>query len=430
MKNLVLFPLWQIDPQEYDAVCAYLRLTPKAQLYDHISGYLAGAPFRFPRPGAFSRFLAKPRLTGWRIARLDLATKLFVPDHPIRHVLNCVIAVHECDGQGYREMAASPRGWNTVASILAWMAGFAVNLAITMSWLGWQLVSYIPRMPFSVDNSLAGKRTLVSGVSHGLGRDLMLCCLERGAEVIGIVRNRESRDALEAELPANAPVTLLVADLSQPGALVAALAAAKIPAASLAVAILCAAVKHDGKSALSLAHLRDTFQVNFFSIVEFAGWLCGSGTREIETPPRTQPESEGRQNQSVGPEPSPSRIESKDGGPLSPATALVLVSSMGRWHGMHFSSGYNASKAALSIWGESLEMELRQHGRRRFTVTIVEPGLFASGMTRPTPLTRMLFASRQQVASRIISGALAGRKAIRPPFAFALLTWGSLPDGS
>ena len=123
------------------------------------------------------------------------------------------------------------------------------------------------------------------------------------------------------------------------------------------------------------------------------------------------------------PEPSPSPVERDDGRCLSSATALVLVSSMGRWHGMHFSSGYNASKAALSIWGESLEMELRRHESRRFTVTIVEPGLFASGMTRPTPLTRLLFASRRQVASRIVSGALAGRKAIRPPFAFALLTW-------
>ena len=423
MKNHVLFPLWQIDPQEYAAVCAHLSLTPKAHLYEHISGYLASAAFRFHRLSEFSRFLAKPRLTQWRIARLDLATKLFIPDHPLRHILNCVIAVHECDGQGYREMAASPRGWNAAASILGWMAGFVFNLAITSAWLGWQLMSYIARMPFNVSDSLAGKRTLISGVSHGLGRDLMLHCLEHGAEVIGIVRSPESRDALKAELPSNARITLLIADLSQPGALVAALVNAQISATSVAVAILCAAVKHEGKSVLSLAELRDTFQVNFFSIVEFADWLCGARGREIETLSHLRAESEGAEDQSDGPEPAPSPVEKDDGRGSSPTTALVLVSSMGRWHGMHFSSGYNASKAALSIWGESLEMELRQRGNRRFTVTIVEPGLFASGMTRPTPLTRLLFASRRQVASRIVSGALAGRKAIRPPFAFALLTW-------
>jgi short-subunit dehydrogenase len=57
---------------------------------------------------------------------------------------------------------------------------------------------------------------------------------------------------------------------------------------------------------------------------------------------------------------------------------------MGRWHGMHFSCGYNASKAALSIWGESLDMELRRRAGRKFTVTVVEPGMFASGCA-PTP---------------------------------------------
>ena len=91
---------------------------------------------------------------------------------------------------------------------------------------------------------------------------------------------------------------------------------------------------------------------------------------------------------------------------------------------MHSSSGYNASKAALSIWGESLDMELRQSRDRRFTVTIVEPGMFESGMTQQTPLTRLLSVSRREVAGRIISGTLAARKSIRPPLWFALLTWG------
>ena len=96
---------------------------------------------------------------------------------------------------------------------------------------------------------------------------------------------------------------------------------------------------------------------------------------------------------------------------------------MGRWHGMHFVCGYNASKAALSIWGESLDMELRRPGNRRFAVTIVEPGIFESGMSRHTALTRFLFVPRRDVAQRIVSGALAGERAIRPPVWFALLTW-------
>src|SRR6266478_2896153 len=68
----LLFPLWQIDAQEYQAVCAYLRLTPDARLYDHLSRYLAEAPFRFPHPVGFSRYLAcalrSPRLGGHSVS--------------------------------------------------------------------------------------------------------------------------------------------------------------------------------------------------------------------------------------------------------------------------------------------------------------------------------------------------------------------------
>jgi hypothetical protein len=69
-------------------------------------------------------------------------------------------------------------------------------------------------------------------------------------------------------------------------------------------------------------------------------------------------------------------------------------------------------------------MELRQSRDRRFTVTIVEPGMFESGMTEQTPLTKLLSVSRREIAGRIVSAALAGRKSIRPPLWFALVTWG------
>src|SRR5258706_7724275 len=200
----LLFPLWQIDVQEYHAVCAYLLVTPEARLYDRLSRYLADAPFRFPRPGGFSRYLAKARLTGFRIGRLDPLTKLFLPGHPLRHVLNGVIALHECDPRGYRELAVAPLGWRALLAVFVQALGFAVNLAISLPWLVWQSIGYVAGAPFRAADDVAGKRVLITGVSRGLGRDLMLRCLEGGAEVIGIVRNRDSRDRLEAELPARA----------------------------------------------------------------------------------------------------------------------------------------------------------------------------------------------------------------------------------
>ena len=409
----VLFPLWQIDLQEYEAVCAHLGMTPKQHLYDKLSGYLAEAPFRFRCPRGFSLYLAGRRLTRWRIAVMDVVTKLILPGHPIRHVLNGTMALHECDGPAYAEMAQTPVGWAVLPKALFGAFAYAARFTVAMPWLGWQFVAYKVRMIARPSEELASKRILVTGVNRGLGRDLMLHCLERGAEVIGTVRTEQALESVRSWLPRRAPATLLVADLSQPGSLIEAVRTARIPAESLRMAILSAGVKHDGDSVLALASLRDTFQVNYFSAAEFASWFCDptAGTIGAAISPLAAEYDKTVAMASAGPR---TRVENR---------SLVVVSSMGRWHGMHSSAGYNASKAALSIWAESVDMERRRSGSRSLSVTIVEPGMFESGMTRATSLTQWLFVSRREVASRIVAGALAGRATMRPPLWFAILTW-------
>jgi NAD(P)-dependent dehydrogenase (short-subunit alcohol dehydrogenase family) len=310
-------------------------------------------------------------------------------------VLNAVVALHECDGQGYREMAAAPTGWRLALAGIGWGLGFALSAAVTVPWLGWHGLIYILRAPFRSPASLAGSRALITGVNRGLGRDLMLECLEQGASVVGTVRTAETRDAVVASLPRQAPLTLLVADLSSPGAIEASLSAAQISAGSIDLAILNAGVKQAGASVLALPQLRETFQVNLFSAAEVAAWLRRPDGQAAPGPAEAPP----------------------------PAAALVVVSSMGRWHGMHFTGGYNASKAGLSIWAESLEMETRLSEGRPLRVTVVEPGMFDSGMTRKRGLAQLLLAPRRAVARRILAGALRGRRTLRPPLWFALLTW-------
>lgn len=414
----ILFPLWQVDESEYRAVCAHLGLTPDARLYERLSRYLAEAPCRFAPPKGFARYLAGRRLSGFRIRRMDAMTKLFLPGHPLRHLLNGVVALHECDGRGYRELSRAPVGAAAWRSLFALTARIGFDLAVSLPWLAWQWVGYIAVAKRRSFDDLRGARILITGVHRGLGRDLTLRCLERGAEVIGVVRDAASRDALRADLPARARLTLVAADLSRPGMLAAALEENHIAPQSVTMVIVSAGTKHDGSSVLALTELRDTFEVNFFAPAELIGWLCGpdatvehlSGDESVDST-RTlhRADAAGR--------------AAADTAQMSVTTRVVLISSMGRWHGMPFSGGYNASKAALSIWGESLDLELRRRGKDRYTVTVVEPGIFASGMTRPTGLTRALFVSRAQVAERILNGALAGRATVRPPRWFALLTW-------
>jgi NAD(P)-dependent dehydrogenase (short-subunit alcohol dehydrogenase family) len=428
----LLFPLWQVEYQEYQATCAHLGLTPEARLYERLSTYLASAPFLFDRPRGFSLFLAQLRLNRFRIARLDLTTKLFLPRHPLRHVLNGVIALHECDASGYRQMAATPTGWAAPLSVLGWMVGFALSLAITIPWLCWQFSAYMASAPFRPREDLSGKRVLITGVGRGLGWDLLLQCLEQGAEVIGIARNQDAVQGLQAKLPESAPVKLLAADLSQPEALVASLNEAQIPPSAIDIAILCAGVKYPGTSVLALPQLRDTFQVNLFSAAEFAAWFCGTADQAVHARPM-QPDTHAgvgrdavRTSQKVSTDALFGRARGETtGDPRSPIDkTLVVVSSMGRWHGMHLSSGYNASKAALSIWAESLEMEMPRSGASQVRLMIVEPGIFESGMTPQTGIAKHLLTSRRDVARRIASGALAGKQSLRPPSWFALLTWG------
>jgi 3alpha(or 20beta)-hydroxysteroid dehydrogenase len=258
-----------------------------------------------------------------------------------------------------------------------------VSFVITSGWLGWNLVTYLAGMPLRPREDLTGKRILITGASRGLGRELMLHALQQGAEVIATVRNRESHDTLISQLPGAAPVQLLVADLSVPGELSNTLEAGEIAADSVDIAIACAGIKHADTPIMDLSSLRNTFEVNYFSSIDLANWLCRPGHESM----------------------------------------LVLISSIGRWHGMHSSCGYNASKAALSIWGESLEMELQLTGNQGCKVMIVEPGIFESGMMEQKSVSKLLFASRHDLAVRILSGALAGRKVLRYPFWFALLTW-------
>ncbi len=390
-RDDLLFPLWQVDRAEYAAVCRHLGLTPGEPLYRRLSGHLARVPFEMARPRGLALHLARLRLTRFRVARLDLATRMLYPAHPARHVLNAVIALHECDGRGFRELSASPSGTAVWVALLASGARLTASVALTLPWLLWQVAVYAAIVIVGRPADLEGKKVLITGVGRGLGRDLMLHCLERGATVIGTVRTSDAQAELAALLPRTAPLRLVVADLNAASALPAALQAAGIEAGSIDIAIACAGVK-DTRAALSLPALRRTFEVNLFAAAELSNWLCAGMAKQAAGAARQQ--------------------------------ALVLVSSMGRWHGMHGSGGYNASKAAMSIWGECVEMDLQRAAPGRFTVTIVEPGLFASDMTQPAGLRRWLLASRRLVAESIVDGAAAGRRTIRPPFWFALLTWG------
>lgn len=379
----VLFPAWQPSVAEYAAICRYLGLTPQPALYPRLLSHLAEAALSQAPLTPWQRHLAERRRSAFWIARMDWVTRLFLPTHPLRHWLNAVIALHECTALGHAELNRVPRGGALFRQMPLWALRLLWDSLLTGAWLVGQGLGYGLSLGWRRrEHGLAGKQVLITGAGRGLGWDLTLAALERGARVVGVVRDRSRLPAGLGQLPAHAALQWLEADLAEPGALTRALDAAGVDAATLDLAILSAGIKREHASVLSEPDLRLTLQVNLHANVEFAAWYHARGGR-------------GR---------------------------LVLISSMGRWHGMPDTGGYNASKAALSIWGESLDMELI--GQARPGVLIVEPGLFASGMVGQGGLQGRLSLPRRRVAERILEAALQGRRSLRPPLWFACLTWG------
>lgn len=379
----ILFLTWQPTYAEYTTVCRYLRLTPQPQLYARLLSHLAEAALTQPPLSAWARHLSRGRRGRFWLACMDLVSRLFMPTHPVRFWLNTTLALHECTAQGHAELSRVPRGWWLWLTLPWWCGVLAATALLAGGWLMYRGLGFGLRLGWSHRaDTLAGRGVLVTGASRGLGWDLAMLALERGARVYAVIRDHRHLPEAAKHLPAKAPIQWIEADLAVPGALTQALQSANIQAATIDYALLAAGVKHDATSVLDEAALRQTIQVNLYANVEFAAWYHAHARR-------------GR---------------------------IVLVSSMGRWHGMPATGGYNASKAALSIWGESLDMELT--ARAMPAVLIVEPGLFASGMVHARGLQGLLSLPRQEVAQRIIEAALQGRRSLRPPLWFAWLTWG------
>ena len=94
---------------------------------------------------------------------------------------------------------------------------------------------------------------------------------------------------------------------------------------------------------------------------------------------------------------------------------IGLVSSLAGFIGLPYSASYNACKAAVRVWGESIRYVLRQNG---IGVSVICPGFVVSRITAsaPFPMPFMMSAAK---ASAIIRAGLARN---RPRIAFPLPT--------
>jgi len=86
---------------------------------------------------------------------------------------------------------------------------------------------------------------------------------------------------------------------------------------------------------------------------------------------------------------------------------IAVVSSLAGFIGLPYSASYNASKAAVRVWGESIRYVLKKSG---IGVTVICPGFVVSRMTAEAPF-KMPFLMTSARASAIIRRGLAANKA-------------------
>lgn len=100
--------------------------------------------------------------------------------------------------------------------------------------------------------------------------------------------------------------------------------------------------------------------------------------------------------------------------------AIVGVSSIAGDRGRNGNSAYQASKAGLSVYLESLRYRLRRRGVR---VVTVKPGYVATSMTSNMKLPKPLVTPAEAVAERIAHVSEHGAGDVYVPRYWAVLMW-------
>lgn len=389
--TILSIPGWGMDRHVYDGLCRYLGFAPTPALHEKVCRYLLRAAATRPSPTGFARWLAERRPGRVALGFLDPATRLLMPENPWRHRLNAVIAVHECDPAGYLAMNAGA-GSRLGAWAFAVSSAGALILGLVPGalWFGGQAFVYlICRGAWRRERAhFDGMTVLVTGASRGLGLSLAGRLLSLGAQVVAVAREGATLRVLReqaVEAGWGDRLHIVAADVATPDAIRDALSAAGLDGRRIDVAVINAGIKEAPVGADTEETLRRTFAVNFFGAVQTATALL--------------PEWEARRS-----------------------GHFIFISSLGRWHGMVRTGAYNASKAALSIFAESMAMDLRVQGTAPIRVTIVEPGLIRTGMVGHGGMQSLLAVDAGSAARRILQCAAKGCPTCRFPFLFTLMT--------
>jgi short-subunit dehydrogenase len=99
---------------------------------------------------------------------------------------------------------------------------------------------------------------------------------------------------------------------------------------------------------------------------------------------------------------------------------IGIVSSLAGFVGLPYSASYNASKAAVRVWGESIRYVLKRTG---VGVSVICPGFVVSGITAGAPFPMPFLMSAERAASIIRRGLARNKPRIAFPFGTKAAVW-------
>ncbi len=99
---------------------------------------------------------------------------------------------------------------------------------------------------------------------------------------------------------------------------------------------------------------------------------------------------------------------------------IALVASLASFIGLPYSASYNASKAAVRVWGESIRYVLKKHG---VGVSVVCPGFVVSRMTANAPFPMPFMMTSAKAASIIRRGLERNHARIAFPIGTKAAVW-------
>lgn len=234
--------------------------------------------------------------------------------------------------------------------------------------------------------SLQGLRLLITGASQGIGREMALDAVKRGAKVLATARNVTLLDELKA-----GGVEVLGADVTSPADRQAMLTAMQQRFGGMDVLVNNAGIGATGHFAdADEKRLRDIFEVNFFGLAE----LIRSAVPLLKA--------------GVTP-------------------AIVNVSSIVGKHGLPGRSEYSASKFAVQGLSEAIRGEMALHG---IDVIIINPGLtqtnFSHNMLERKSrlkVDHMRGMTAAEAASLTLNALTNGRREVTFTFKGKLFVW-------